>query len=399
MAKSKIHFQKALKAPIAEVYRAFTSPLALSEWFCTKAFAELKVDGHLAIFMEQGLVYTGKFQKIEPNRKVTFTWHGNEPTETLVSITLVPKDDLVQLTLDHSGFGEEPEWQDAYNKIKTFWERGLFNLELTLTTGEDARVTRRPMMGIYPSDVTPELAKKKDYPVDHGVHIDSVIPGMGADKAGLMEGDIIVQIGKVSVPDNVILRQNIDTYHAGDTAKFTVFRGNTTLSTDVTYGFFKVSDIPFDPHALAGQYRSSIREAYNNLKELFHGASAEHCSARLEPESWSANEVIAHLIHGQRGLEQYIHDLLSDQTSFPTGYADNAYAMVLATTKVYPTTQELLNALHSSIEEIAILVENIPENFLVHKGTWWNIGNSLMGVSRHIEGHFDQIKKSLTTGR
>lgn len=399
MAKSKFRIQKSFKAPISEIYRAFTSPLAWSEWFCTKAFADLKVGGQFALFQEQEQIFTGKFKEIELNHKVAFTLHGNEPAETQVSITLVPENDHVQLTLVHSGFGETPEWQDAYARAKTGWEKGLFNLELILTTGEDARITRRPMMGIYPSDVTPELAKKKDYAVDHGVRIDSVIAGMGAEKAGLMEGDIITQIDKTPVPDNINLRQIIDTYHAGDTAKFTVYRGNSTLSTDVTYGFFKVSIIPFDPHALAAQFRSTMQETYNNLKEIFHGASAKQCNTRPEPEFWTANEVIAHLIHGQRGLEQYIHDLLSDQTSFPTGYADNAYAMVLATTKVYPTTEALFDALHASIEEVAVLVENIPESFLIHKGTWWNIGNSLMGVSKHIEGHFDQIKKALVSGR
>jgi len=90
--------------------------------------------------------------------------------------------------------GEGAVWQNARAEIDKGWKIGLENLQSTLETGHDLRVVDRPLIGIYPEDLAPQKQKELGIPVSYGVRVSEVIPGYGAEKAGIQPNDVIVAV-------------------------------------------------------------------------------------------------------------------------------------------------------------------------------------------------------------
>lgn len=98
---------------------------------------------------------------------------------------------------------------------------------------------RRPWIGIYGQDVTPQLATYLDLPSTGGVLVAYVEPGSSADQAGLRGGDHRVRIGRyrIILGGDLIVRVNDRTVSGmsdltsyllnrrpGDTVLFTLYR-------------------------------------------------------------------------------------------------------------------------------------------------------------------------------
>lgn len=103
---------------------------------------------------------------------------------------------------------------------------------------------RRPFLGVRYTIITPELAKLNNLPVTYGALIVrgttsqelSVIPGSPADKAGLMESDIILELdGKKITTDNQ-LAEILRSYNPGDRVILKVLSKGKEKSVVVTLG-------------------------------------------------------------------------------------------------------------------------------------------------------------------
>ena len=108
---------------------------------------------------------------------------------------------------------------------------------------------RRPELGVETLPIGPELADQMGLPVDFGLLIVKVLPGRGAERAGLragnqraylgnypitLGGDLIVAIDGENVQDRQDLSQIMDAHHAGDTVKVTIYRGKQKMDVSVT---------------------------------------------------------------------------------------------------------------------------------------------------------------------
>ncbi len=60
-----------------------------------------------------------------------------------------------------------------------------------------AGVSRRPWLGVVGLTITREIARYYGLPVDHGVLVSKVAEGSPADEAGMIDGDIILEIDNV----------------------------------------------------------------------------------------------------------------------------------------------------------------------------------------------------------
>ncbi|MBI2100687.1 MAG: trypsin-like peptidase domain-containing protein [Candidatus Vogelbacteria bacterium] len=99
----------------------------------------------------------------------------------------------------------------------------------------------RPYLGLRYTKITPELKEKNDLPFDYGALVQrggtaadlAVIPGSPADKAGIMENDIILEIDGVKLTGDknlsTIIRQKpvdeavtLKIFHRGETKTVTV---------------------------------------------------------------------------------------------------------------------------------------------------------------------------------
>lgn len=84
-------------------------------------------------------------------------------------------------------------------------------------------------IGLNVIDVTPDLARRYNLPIDRGVIITSVLSGTVASEAGFMRGDIIVSINRQQIHNIQDYTKIIDSLKENETALFLVQRGSNTF--------------------------------------------------------------------------------------------------------------------------------------------------------------------------
>ncbi len=100
-----------------------------------------------------------------------------------------------------------------------------------------------PFLGVRYVMVTDTIAKDRNLPVTYGALIEkgdsaspAVTPGSGADKAGMREGDIILEFnGERVTPDNSLAKL-IQRYNPRDTVVVKILRGGQEKIVQVTLG-------------------------------------------------------------------------------------------------------------------------------------------------------------------
>ena len=103
---------------------------------------------------------------------------------------------------------------------------------------EDGVVTRG-FMGIRSATITPAIARQFDLPVNHGLYIQAITVGSGADQSDLEPADIIIGINDESVADIGELGRILAKYGPGSTVTVWYLRtdaGDDPQRTEVTLG-------------------------------------------------------------------------------------------------------------------------------------------------------------------
>ncbi|HTR40210.1 MAG TPA: SRPBCC domain-containing protein [Pseudomonadales bacterium] len=118
----KLTVTRVINAPCAKVWRAWTEPKQLAQWFCPKEVecrgvtADVKVGGpfRVHIVSDKGdHIAIGKYREIIPNQRVQFTWEW-ETYAMPNSVVTVSFEDLgatTRLTLVHEGLPDEEDQQ------------------------------------------------------------------------------------------------------------------------------------------------------------------------------------------------------------------------------------------------------------------------------------------------
>ena len=92
----------------------------------------------------------------------------------------------------------------------------------------------RAYIGITYQEVDPQVAGALNLNATNGVVITQVEPGTPAEKAGLQQGDVILDFAGQKINQDHTLQSLLFTHKAGDTVTLTVLRNNTTMSIKVT---------------------------------------------------------------------------------------------------------------------------------------------------------------------
>jgi serine protease Do len=101
-----------------------------------------------------------------------------------------------------------------------------------------------PFLGVRYILVTPEIQEERNLPVDYGALIvkgespqePGVIPGSAADKAGLREGDIILEVDGQKITPQNSLAKVIQTHNPGDKIVLKILREKKELILEATLG-------------------------------------------------------------------------------------------------------------------------------------------------------------------
>lgn len=135
---TSLELKYVFDAPRERVWRAWTDPAALKQWFRTTpefttplAEVDLRVGGRFRLGMQQPgvdemYIATGVYRQIQPPEVLVFTWtwEGSEEPETLVTVDFRSVGSKTEVTLRHEGF-ETVEARDLHT---TGWQGCLSQL-------------------------------------------------------------------------------------------------------------------------------------------------------------------------------------------------------------------------------------------------------------------------------
>ena len=395
-----LSFSQMVKAPPAEVYRAFTNATALREWLCNIATLAPRAGGRLYLWWNSGYYTSGEFITAEPQEKIVFTWHGRgEPGPTKVQITFAAKDGDTQVAIEHMDIGTSGEWSKILLEIEKGWKKGLENLASVLETGEDLRFVLRPMLGIFFGDYDADKAKELGVPVTEGIRLEGVVEGMGAQAAGLQKEDILVNLAGIPTPEYYSLENALQHHRAGDQIEVVFYRGREKKNLTMELSRRPIPEIPAAAKDLADAVRKRYAELEAELDNFFSGVTEEEASFKPAPDDWSVKENLAHLIQGERGTQSYLAELISGQERYADDFGDNVHAYVAATAATYPTLKALIQELKRSDTETVEFIARMPVEFLARKGSYWRTAYNLLDTPFHFHEHVAQMTAALDAAR
>lgn len=100
----------------------------------------------------------------------------------------------------------------------------------------------RPYLGVRYLQITPEVQKQNELTVDYGVLVVrgqqaselAVIPGSPADKAGIVENDVILEVDGKKLDENTSLSQHVGQKGAGDNITLKILHKGEEKTVEVT---------------------------------------------------------------------------------------------------------------------------------------------------------------------
>jgi uncharacterized protein YndB with AHSA1/START domain len=376
------------------VYHAFTNAMTLRRWLCDNAQVQGRVESSLFLSWNRGYYAVGEFTALEPDKRVAFTWHGRkEPAPTHVEVAFAPEGDGTRVELKHSGVGLEPAWEETRTQFKIGWKTGLENLKYMLETGMDLRVVRRPLLGIMPMSLDAEAARRLGVPVQEGLRLDGVQDGLAAANAGLQAGDVMVSLDGKPVVDFLTLMAAVGSHRAGDTVDVTYYRGSAKRTVSLVFSPRPMPEVPAGPAELAETLRSTYAELDAELDALVAGAPEGYLSRRPAPDEWSANEVLAHLIHTERIHQVTIWLTVGGDDSL--WWPDNNYTHIAGALAICPTSTELIKELKRAEAATVAMAAALPVSFMKQKASFVALSTMLTGETPHTRGHFEQMRRAI----
>jgi uncharacterized protein YndB with AHSA1/START domain len=391
--------EKLVKAPITQAYRAFTNSTVMRNWLCDLATAEPRPGGRIYLWWNGDFYSSGEYREVEENKKVSFLWHSrNENQPTLVTVTLNEEDGCTRVKMAHT-IPDEPGWDKIAEGFRDNWQSTLEALAFLLETGMDYRLANRPMLGILPSDFTHEQAKKLGVPVTEGMRLDSVVGGMGAQRCGLQRDDVIVAMDGKEVHDFASLVVAIQGKKGGDVMEVVFYRGPEKKTVQMELSRRPMPEVPFDIPELVKRARAVYEPALQDLEACFEGITDEQALAKPAPGEWSALEVVAHIVQGERGNRAFMDEIVNGDERWVDGNGTNIQAHITATVSVYPTVRAMLAELRRNVEETLAFAAALPPEFMADKGAYYRLGSILVQSDVHTRAHTEQIKNALAAAK
>ncbi len=131
-----LQLKRIIKAPRGEVFRAWTDPNALTQWFGPRGYAtpsadiDLRPGGTYRLAMKKlpdgDLFYlTGSYREVRPPERLVYTWRWEaEPHETLVTVEFRDFGASTEIVLTHEFFpdqerrdGHEHGWGGCFERL------------------------------------------------------------------------------------------------------------------------------------------------------------------------------------------------------------------------------------------------------------------------------------------
>jgi uncharacterized protein YndB with AHSA1/START domain len=132
--------RRLVAAPPERVFKAWTDPAQLSEWWgpanftCPVAEVDLRAGGHYRLVMQAvagpEMALSGTYLTVEPPHRLVYTWHwesgpaGGEP-DSVVTVEFLDRDGDTEVVVTHGQFPPGHDisqykggWIDALDKLE-----------------------------------------------------------------------------------------------------------------------------------------------------------------------------------------------------------------------------------------------------------------------------------------
>jgi uncharacterized protein YndB with AHSA1/START domain len=132
--------RRTIRAPVARVFAAWTTPELLLKWWgpanvaCNAAEVDLRVGGKLRLHNQfpdgTVVVITGEFEIVEPPRRLVYTWRfGDSATSERVTVRFDPAPVGTEVTVTHQRIttdagrdGREAGWEGCLDGLAALLE-------------------------------------------------------------------------------------------------------------------------------------------------------------------------------------------------------------------------------------------------------------------------------------
>ncbi len=395
-----VKVKQAVLASPQDVFEAFIHSGSLNEWLCDVSQADARPGGRLYLWWNSGYYASGEFTALEPPRVLEFSWHGrNEPGLTQVRVVIKPQGDGSLVSLTHSGMGEGKAWAKTSKEFKRSWEQVLENLQSVVETGQDLRFVRRPILGVSGlEEINADNAARLGAGAKFGLFIDGVVEGMGAEKAGLRKGDVLVKFGGKKIEKFEALRAALHERSAGDAVKITYWREGEKLSGSLELSGRPLPEIPMSPAALAEWVQKDYARVETDLLAALDGVDEDESDYRRNAEEWNVKEMLAHLIAVERDIHTWIAGLVEGKEAAEI-FHSNQPSRLRATTAAFPSADALVEELKRNRVETIATLASLPADLAARKGTFWRLSYMLLTTPEHDSLHHEQIRLVLEEAR
>ena len=393
-----LEFRQTISAPLAQVYAAFATSIALESWFADVAEVDLHPQGRFYCWWNVGYYASGLFNAVAENERLELIWNGlGEPHATQVEITFSPENEATLVTVRHSGIGSGTEWSERVAAYTKGWETGLANLKSVFETGLDRRIYDRPMLGVMPgSPVDADAVAQLSLPLDYGITLAGVVEGLGAEAAGLQKDDILVSLNRHALKGFQDFALALRDCKAGDIVEVIYYRQGEEHTVPMTLSHRPIPEMPESAAALAEATAKVYAEVAAERAALFVGVSEAQAAARPATKEWSAKETLVHLLYTERWLHLAISCAVSGQRA---GGFVNQLELIAAMADTYPL-EALLAELDRSEQVTVASLKALPADFVADRRQFLGLANSLgQGFALHTRAHFDQIKAALEAAK
>jgi uncharacterized protein YndB with AHSA1/START domain len=283
--KQTLAFEQYIQAPVEDGLRAFTHPTMLRDWWCQAALCEPVAHGPISLQWNDGYFASGRLVGLPGAEALEFSWVGrNEPGESRVRVNCRAVETGCVVTVTHE-LGAGPAWEETRERLQQQWPAWLENMQSMVENGIDLRLARRPRLGIWMDDLTPEKAAELRLPAVSGVLLSGTGENTGARNAGLRKDDVLVSMNDVPLHDPSSFGQALEGLHAGDWPVVSFYREGKLQSTPLELSRFPILPLPTSPAALAEAFCIQAAHVAGSIAELVAGldeAQALHRPAENE---------------------------------------------------------------------------------------------------------------------
>ena len=128
-------------APVEAVWKAWTTSEGIATFFAPEAKVDARPDGDFHIYMNPyappGLKGADdmRVMAVQENKLISFSWNAPphlaeaRAQRTFVTVRLQPEGTATRVQINHSGWGDGGQWDQAYTYFDSAWGRVLANLQ------------------------------------------------------------------------------------------------------------------------------------------------------------------------------------------------------------------------------------------------------------------------------